>query len=50
MLPHEYARSALKIGLQIEERPGVDPFKFGTVGAADLVHPFIIEVPYGEDW
>jgi hypothetical protein len=35
MLPHEYARSALKIGLQQEERLGVNPFKFGLVGATD---------------
>ncbi len=35
MLPHEYARSALKIGLQEEERLGVNPFKFGMVGATD---------------
>jgi hypothetical protein len=33
MLPHEYARSALKIGLQIEERPGVNPFKFETIAS-----------------
>jgi hypothetical protein len=35
MLPHEYARSALKIGLQLEEELGVNPFKFGMVGATD---------------
>jgi hypothetical protein len=35
MLPHEYARGALKIGLQQEERLGVNPFKFGLVGATD---------------
>ncbi|MEZ5559773.1 MAG: DUF3604 domain-containing protein [Pseudomonadales bacterium] len=35
MLPHEYARSALKIGLQLEEKLGVNPFKFGMVGATD---------------
>ena len=35
MLPHKYARSALKIGLQEEERLGVNPFKFGMVGATD---------------
>ncbi len=35
MLPHEYARGALKIGLQLEERLGVNPFKFGLVGASD---------------
>ncbi|NIS88639.1 MAG: DUF3604 domain-containing protein [Woeseiaceae bacterium] len=35
MLPHEYARGALKIGLKEEERLGVNPFKFGLVGATD---------------
>jgi hypothetical protein len=35
MLAHEYVRSALKIGLQQEERLGVNPFKFGLVGATD---------------
>ena len=35
MLAHEYARGALKIGLQQEERLGVNPFKFGLIGATD---------------
>ena len=35
MLPHDYARSALKIGLQLEDKLGVNPFKFGMVGATD---------------
>jgi hypothetical protein len=35
MLPHEYARGALKIGLQLEEQLGTNPFKFGMVGATD---------------
>lgn len=35
MLPHEYARSALKLGLQLEDRLGVNPYKFGLVGATD---------------
>ena len=35
MLPYEYARSALKLGLKLEERLGVNPFKFGLVGATD---------------
>ena len=35
MLPGEYARSALKIGLQLEQKLGVNPFKFGLVGATD---------------
>jgi hypothetical protein len=35
MLPNEYARSALKRGLQLEQDLGVNPFKFGVVGATD---------------
>lgn len=35
MLPHEYARSALRIGLEQAEKLGVNPFKFGMVGATD---------------
>jgi hypothetical protein len=35
MLPHEYARSALKLGLQMEQQLGINPFKFGLVGATD---------------
>ena len=35
MLKHEYARSALKLGLQLESKLGVNPFKFGLVGSTD---------------
>jgi hypothetical protein len=35
MLKHEYARSALKTGLEIEARTGVNPFKFGMIGSTD---------------
>jgi len=35
MLPNEYARSALKIGLEQAEKLGVNPFKFGLVGSTD---------------
>jgi hypothetical protein len=35
MLPHEYARSALQIGLQQQQRLGVNPFKFGMIGSTD---------------
>lgn len=35
MLPHEYARSALKLGLQLEEELGANPYKFGLVGSTD---------------
>jgi hypothetical protein len=35
MLAGEYARSALRIGLQLEDRLGVNPYKFGIVGSTD---------------
>ncbi|MEX0286477.1 MAG: DUF3604 domain-containing protein, partial [Paracoccaceae bacterium] len=35
MLPYEYAREALKIGMQIQADMGVNPFKFGMIGSTD---------------
>jgi hypothetical protein len=35
MLQYEYARSALKIGLQLEKKLGVNPYKFGMIGSTD---------------
>ena len=35
MYPYEYARSALKIGLRLEDKLGVNPFKFGMEGSTD---------------
>jgi hypothetical protein len=35
MLPYEYARSGLQIGLQLEQKLGVNPYKFGIVAATD---------------
>ena len=35
MLPHEYARSALQLGLKLEEELGSNPFKFGMIGSTD---------------
>lgn len=35
MLKHEYARSALKLGLEIKQNIGVNPFKIGFAGATD---------------
>jgi hypothetical protein len=35
MLKYEYARSALQIGMQLEEKLGVNPYKFGMVGSTD---------------
>ena len=35
MLPHEYARSALKIGLQVEAAVEANPYRFGMIGSTD---------------
>ena len=35
MLQYEYARSALGIGLQLEDRYGTNPYKFGQIGSTD---------------
>lgn len=35
MLEYEYARSALKNGLTLEQRLGTNPYKFGMIGATD---------------
>lgn len=35
MLIGEYGRTALQLGLQIEQKTGVNPYKFGFVGATD---------------
>jgi hypothetical protein len=35
MYPYEYARSALQIGLRLEDQLGVNPFKFGMEGSTD---------------
>ena len=35
MYPYEYARSALKIGIRLEEKLGANPFKFGMIGSTD---------------
>jgi hypothetical protein len=35
MLQYEYARSALKLGLKLAEKLGVNPYKFGLSGASD---------------
>jgi hypothetical protein len=35
MLPAEYVRSGLQRGLELQARLGVNPFKFGLVGATD---------------
>jgi hypothetical protein len=35
MLQYEYARSALKLGLELEAKLGVNPYKFGMIGSTD---------------
>ena len=35
MLQYEYARSALQIGLEVERKVGVNPYKFGLIAATD---------------
>jgi hypothetical protein len=35
MLQSEYARSALGLGLELERRLGVNPYKFGMIGSTD---------------
>jgi hypothetical protein len=35
MLEYEYARSALKNGLKLQEKLGINPFKFGMIGSSD---------------
>lgn len=35
MLPLEYGRSALQIGMQLEAKFGVNPYKFGMIGSTD---------------
>jgi hypothetical protein len=35
MLRNEYGRSALRMGIQLEHKLGVNPFKFGMIGSSD---------------
>ena len=35
MLVHEYARSGLQLGMQLEDKLGTNPFKFGMIGSTD---------------
>ena len=35
MLKGEYARTALQIGLQLDQKLGTNPYKFGMIGATD---------------
>jgi len=35
MLQYEYARSALQVGIRLQDKLGVNPFKFGMIGSSD---------------
>ena len=35
MLQYEYARSALGVGLQLEQKLGINPYKFGMIASTD---------------
>jgi hypothetical protein len=35
MIQYEYAREALKTGLKLEQKLGVNPYKFGMIGSTD---------------
>jgi hypothetical protein len=35
MLQYEYARTALQLGLQLEEKLGINPYKVGMIGSTD---------------
>jgi len=35
MLQYEYARAGLQTGLQLEDKVGVNPYKFGMIGSTD---------------
>jgi len=35
MLQYEYARSALRLGLELDKKLGINPFKFGMIGSTD---------------
>jgi len=35
MFKHEYARSALKLGLEINQKLGANPYQFGLIGSTD---------------
>lgn len=39
MLQYEYARSALKVGLQVDAKMGINPYEFGMIGSTDSHTP-----------
>ena len=49
MLPYEYARSALKLGLQQAQALGTNPFQFGMIGSTDA-HTSLAAVAENNYW
>ena len=49
MLQYEYARSAYRLGLQLEDKLGANPFKFGLVGSTDA-HTSLATAEENNQW
>ena len=49
MLEYEYARAALRNGLKLEQELGVNPYKFGMIGATDA-HTALAAVDADNFW
>lgn len=49
MQRYQYARSALQVGLQLEQRIGVNPFQFGMIGSTDA-HTALAAVEEDNYW
>jgi Protein of unknown function (DUF3604) len=49
MLQYEYVRSALKLGLLLENQLGVNPYKFGMIGSTDA-HTSLAAVRENNYW
>ncbi len=47
MLPGEYARSALKRGLEFDASTGFNPYKFGLIGSSDT-HTALDDLRFGQ--
>jgi hypothetical protein len=49
LIQYEYARSALKLGLQQQAKIGANPFKFGMIGSTDS-HTGLVAVDENNFW
>lgn len=49
LIPYQYARSALKLGLQQKAKLGANPFKFGMIGSTDS-HTALAAVDENNFW